>query len=302
LADAAHVSSKVRRLRPLKVVVAALVYCLRNAGPLFLIAWFPCLLASASRLVLEWLIFAWPPHLPEWLLFRYFEPPTWLTPLAVTPWQAMAWAFVLSAMSDKDSMRGAVATPAGSLSWLRLEFSPAVWFAAAILVLIDVLDGALRYALVQLLVAAYRPFEMSDGELAIWVQLSVLIRMALVAVAMAWLYPIAGGVLRNGTFEIARFWRILRGNRLRLSAIFFLLTLTFFGLDIVVRPATSWLARSADNSISWTLQAALIRYVIDFPFSMLLDIVAWAVTVGVVLDVLDPPSPAETDRPTTDPS
>jgi len=297
LADAAHVSSKVRRLRPFKVVVAALVYCVRNAGPLFLIAWFPCLLASASRLILEWLIFAWPPHLPEWLLFRHFEPPTWLTPLAVTPWQAMAWAFVLSAMSDKDSARGAVATPIGSLSWLRFELSPAVWFAAAIFALVDVLDGALRYALLHLLMAAYRPFEMSDGELAIWAQLSVLIRMALVAVAMAWLYPLAGGVLRSGTFEIARLWRILRGNRLRLFAIFFLLTLTFFGLGIVVRPATSWLARSLDSPIAWTLQAALIRYVIDFPFSVFLDVVAWAVTVGVVLDALDPQSPAETDRP-----
>jgi hypothetical protein len=295
LADAPHVSTKVRRLRPLKVVVAALVYCVRNAGPLFLIAWFPCLLASASPLILEALIFAWPPHLPEWLLSRHFEPPTWLTPLAETPWQATAWAFVLSAMSDKDSMRGAVATPIGSLSWLRFELSPMVWFAAAMLALIDFLDGALRYALLHLLVAAYRPFEMSDGELAIWAQLSVLVRLALVAVAMAWLYPLAGGVLRNGTFEIGHFWRIMRRNRLRLSAIFFLLTLTFFGVDLVARPATTWMARSLDDPLAWTLRAALIRYVIDFPFSVLNN-VAWAVTVGIVLDALDPQSPAETDR------
>jgi len=297
LADSPHVPSKVRRLRPFKVVVAALVYCVRNAGPLFLIAWFPCVLASVSLLILEWLIFAWPPHMPEWLLFRHFEPPTWLTALVGAPWEAMAWAFVLSAMSNKDSMRGAVATPNGLLGWLRFELSRTIWFAAAMFALVELLGGVLRYALLHLLIAAYRPFEMSDGELAIWAQLSVLFRMALVAVAMAWLYPLAGGALRTGTFDIPHFWRIMRRNRLRLFAIFFLLTLTLFGLDIVARPGATWLARSLDNPLSWTLQAALIRYAVDFPFSML-NIVASAVTVGIVLDALDPqPSPAEADRP-----
>jgi hypothetical protein len=286
----------VRRLRPFKVVVAALVYCVRNAGPLFLIAWFPCLLVSASRLILEWLIFAWPPHLPESLLFRHFEPPTWLTPLAETPWEAMAWAFVLSAMSNKDSMRGAVTTPNGSLGWLRFELSGTVAFAAAMLALIDFLGGALRYTLLHLVMAAYRPFETSDLELAIWAQLSALLRMALLAVVGAWLYPLAGGVLRNGRFEIAHFWRIMRRNRLRLAAIFFLLTLTLFGIDIVARPATSWMARSLNDPLAWTLQAAMIRYLIDFPFGML-NIVAWAVTVGIVLDALDPLSPAEAKDP-----
>ena len=300
MAESSHVSSKVRRLRPFKVVVAALVYCVRNAGPLFLIAWFPCVLVSASFLILEWLIFAWPPRIPEWLLFRHFEPPTWLTALVGAPWEAMAWAFVLSAMSNTDSMRGAVATPSGPLSWLRFELSRTVWFAAAMFALIDLLGGVLRYALLHLLMAAYQPFEMSDGELAIWAQLSVLVRFAVLAVVMAWLYPLAGGALRTGTFDIPRFWRSMRSNRLRLSAIFFLLTLTLFGLDIVARPGATWLARSLDNPLSWTLQAALIRYAVDFPFSVL-NIVASAVTVGIVLDALDPqPSPAEADRPGAD--
>jgi hypothetical protein len=300
LAESSHVSSKVRRLRPFKVVVAALVYCVRNAGPLFLIAWFPCLLVSASFLILDWLIFAWPPHMPEWLLFRHFDPPTWLTALVGTPWEAMAWAFVLSAMSNTDSTRGAVTTPIGSLSWLRFELSRTVWFTAVVLTLIGLLEGTLRYALLHLLMAAYKPFEMSDGELAIWAQLSVLVRFAVVAVVAAWLYPLAGGVLRTGTFDIGRFWRIMRRNRLRLSAIFFLLTLTLFGLDIVARPGATWLARSLDNPLSWTLQSALIRYAVDFPFSVL-NIVAWAVTVGIVLDALDPqPSLAEADRPAAD--
>lgn len=111
-------SSTVRRLRVFKVVTTTLNYCVRNAGRLLAVAWFPCLLASACKIALEWLIFGWPPRMPEWLVSNYyFDPPTWLAAFVSTPWEAMAWVFVLSYMADTGSTRGAVAIR--RLDWLR---------------------------------------------------------------------------------------------------------------------------------------------------------------------------------------
>lgn len=290
-------SSKLRRLRVFNAVLATLIYCARNAGGLFIVAWFPCLLASACRLALEWLIFAWPPRMPEWLLFNHFEPPTWLTALVVTPWEAMAWLFVLSYISDRNSIRGAVTTPIARLAWLRFELSPAVFVAATIFSLVGLADGMARFTQLELLVAAVRFFELSDADVHLWAYLAVVIRVALITMVMALLYPIAGHALRTGTMAVARSWQITRGNRLRLFAIFLLLTVVFEGLDRFVVPATTWLTRSLADPLSWTLGAASIRYFIDFPFNVLW-IVVWAATVGMVLDALEAPSPsAASERP-----
>jgi hypothetical protein len=293
-----HGSTKLRRLRVFNVVIATLIYCVQNAGRLFVIAWFPCLLASACRLGLEWLIFAWPPRMPEWLMANfYFDPPTWLTAFVVTPWEAMTWTFVLSYMSDRNSIRGAVTTPIARLDWVRFEFSPAVFVAAVIFSLINLVEGIAQFAQLHLLVDAHKFFELSDTELDRWAYIAVDIRVALIAMISAWLFPIAGHVLRTGAFDVVGIWRVLRGNRVRLIAISALLTMALMGLDRLVQPVTHWIAHSLDNPLRWTLQAASIRYLIDFPFSMLWT-VAWAVMVGIVLDTLERQSgSAESDRP-----
>jgi hypothetical protein len=100
-----------KRLRVFSTVVATLTYCARNAGHLFVVAWFPCALDSACRLALEWLIYSFPPRLPEWSLFGHFEPPTWLTPVVAAPLVAMVWAFVLSDICDRNSDRGIIVMP-----------------------------------------------------------------------------------------------------------------------------------------------------------------------------------------------
>jgi hypothetical protein len=290
LGTSQSVSSKLRRLRIFNVVVATLTYCVRNAGRLFVVAWFPCLLASASRLALEWLIFAWPPRMPGWLLFNQLDPPTWLTALLPTPWEAMAWGFVLSAMADKNSTRGLVTISGVRIHLLRFELSAAVFIAAAILSLTNLIEGAARYAQLQLVVAALRFFELSAGtELNLWAYAAAALRFTLIVMLVAWLYPIAGHVLRTGAFDVARVWQAMHGNRLRLIAVFMLLTMALTGLDRLVQPATTWLARSLANPLSWTLEAALIHSAIDFPLSMLWT-VAWAVLVGIVLDALETPS------------
>ena len=83
-------SQKAGLLRVLKALAAVARYCGRNAGGLFLLVWFPCLIVAASQIVLDWLTLSFPPKLPAWLLSQSFNPPTWLTAVAQTPWGAMA--------------------------------------------------------------------------------------------------------------------------------------------------------------------------------------------------------------------
>lgn len=144
----------------------------------------------------------------------------------------------------------------------------------------------------QSLAAAQRSFELSDTEFDRWAYVANDLRIALVAAVMAWLYPVAGHVLRSGTFDMIGTWRAMRGNRLRLIATSILLTAALIGLDRLVQPLTTRIAHSLDDPLRWTLEAASIRYLVDFPFSVLWT-VAWAVMVGFVLDVLKENEPTD---------
>jgi hypothetical protein len=83
----------------------------------------------------------------------------------------------------------------------------------------------------------------------------------------------------------------MRGNRLRLTAIFFLLNLAAYLLYALIRPATEWLAQPLVDPLSCTLGEAIIRHVIQFPFDMFW-VVAWAVTMAMamVMDALEAPA------------
>jgi hypothetical protein len=293
-----HGLSKVRRLRVFNVVAATLSYCARNAGPLFVLVWFPCVLAAACRLLLEWLIFAFPPRMPAWLFFKYYNPPTWLTAFALTPWEAMAWAFVLASMARENSNRGVVDTPSGRVDWLRFELSKPIVLAAAIFSLFNLLDGMTRIAQVQILVAALLFYDLSNAELEVWTQFAIVLHGVLTATVMAFFYLAAGAVLRTGTLALAPTWRASRGNRLRLIAAFLLLSIVLVAVNWLVLPV-AWLARRLADSSSWTLTSAVIRQAIAFPFNMLWT-VAWAVMVALVLDGLHAPAPsASPDQPAT---
>ena len=271
------------------VVFGILIYCARNAGPLFVLAWFPCLIESASRLGLEALVFSHPARLPDWLLSPDFEPSTWLTAFVVTPWAAMAWAFVLSAMADRNSRVGAIATPAPSIHRRRLELGPAVLVAAAIFSAANLADGMLRFA--ERFVLLLADPELSDVAFGILGICTIVVHAAVMAVVMALSYPLAGQVLRGGT--IGEGWQLLGGKILCIAAIFFLLTIILVALDRLLGPPKDWLVRLLTAPQPWSLQEATIRYVIDFPLSMLM-IVVWAVAVGIVIDT--PTQPASSHR------
>ena len=277
--------ARLRLLRVFNLVAAALTYCVRHAGGLFILTWFACLLESATRLALEWLLFSYPPKMPELLLSGDFEPPTWLTAVVVTPWAAMAWAIALSAMADRHSKRGMIVTPLYPLHWLRFELSPAILTAAIIFSAVNLVDGLLRFAERSLVVLVNSYHAMSDLDFDIWGASIVVIHIAVMAAVMAATYPLAGHVLRAGVFDPARVFRLTCGNRLRLTGIFFLLTVVLGALDRLLAPAKSWLVALVTAPPSWTLKQAILRYLVDFPLSMLM-ILAFAVTVGIVLDAL----------------
>jgi hypothetical protein len=280
-------SPRLRLLRVLGLVAAVAIYCARHAPRLFMLVWFPSLLATACLIVLDGLVYVHPPPLPDWLVSQHFNPPTWLTAIVTTPFGAMAWAFVLSDMADRGSHRGLVTARLLRRAGLRFELSRAVLVAAAIFSAVNLLDGVTRVLHFKLLVAAYTAFDMSDDTAAIWSIVGHAIRAPIVVALTAWAYLLAGHVLRSGTFDMGYVWRLTRGNRLRLFAIFLLLSLASIALDQLAAPATTWLTNlSFTIHLSWTVQGAMIRHFTDLPLSILWT-AAYAVTVGIVLDVLE---------------
>jgi hypothetical protein len=274
-----------RRLHVFSTVLATLDYCVRNAGLLFLLAWFPCALESVCRIGLEWLTDGSPPLMPQWLLFDQFFPPTWLTPLVNAPAVAMVWAFVLSTVCDQNPDRGIVTVAGIRPGWIRFELSPAVLLGAAVFVATNLLDGMFRLAQFQLLVAVYPLFEGRDGAFDAWARWSDALPILAVSAVAAWTYPIAAQVLRTGALDRTRALNLMRGNRLRLTAIFFLLNLASYLFYALIRAATNWIVQSLVDPLPWTLREAIIRHVIQFPFDTFW-IVAWAVTLGMVMKAL----------------
>jgi hypothetical protein len=233
-------------------------------------------------------LYSYPPKLPGVLLSNDFSPPTWLTAITVALWSAMAWAFILRSMADQDAHRGIVTARILRPARLRFELSGPILFAAVVLAADNLLEGMSRLADRELLVAVVvrAGYEMSDNALNIWGSLSAIIRTALVAAVSGWLSVIAGWMLLHERFDIAGPWRFMRGNRLRLAAVFLVLTIALMGLDRLLDPAKTKLVRSLTDPTAWTLNEAALRYAVDFPLSMLW-IVTWAVMVGIVLDALE---------------
>jgi hypothetical protein len=214
----------------------------------------------------------------------------------------MAWAFVLSDMADRRSHRGLVTARLLRRAGLRFELSRGVLLAAAIFSAVNLLEGLTRMLQVNLLAAGYAAFDLSDDTAVIWWYAGYAIDLMLVAAVTAWAYLVAGHVLRTGTLDLGHVWKVIRGNRLRLFAVFLLLSLATIALDLLAAPAMTWLTTASYRiHLSWTVQGAIIRHFAELPFLMLWT-VAYAVTVGIVLDGLGRPSPGRSgnaSRPLT---
>ena len=288
-----------QRLRVFSTVVATLTYCVRNAGHLLVLAWFPCALDSAGRLALEWLIYGFPPRLPEWLQFSFFVPATWLTPIVAAPLVAMVWAFVLSDICDRNPDRGTITVLNVRHDWIRFELSPVVLLGAGFLLVTDVGYGLLWFVNFKLLLAVHPLFEGRDALFDAWARWTPALPLLVLSVVSAWTCPAAAQILRAGVLDRARVRSLMRGNRLRLTAIFLILNVAFYQFDVFVRPATGWIVRSLVDQWPWTLREATIRHVLEFPLDILW-IVPWAVAMGIVMNALASPSPsAELDHRAT---
>jgi hypothetical protein len=287
--DQSQPRPRLRLLRVTGVVVAALRYLVLNVGALLAVAWLPCVLESATRLFLEWLVFSYPPLLPDAFLSDQFTPPTWLTAFAVAPWSAMAWAFVLRRMRGERAPAGTPRVPGRPLPF---ELTSPILVAAAILALGSVFDGFSRLAMREFIFAVARVYDNELPDLAVLLLGFPLdlVRLAVVATITGWIAVVAGHVLRRGEFDIGGGWQLMHGNRLRLAAVFFLLMVAFQGLDVLAGPVRSWLIHLVTTPTVWTFPEAALRYLLDFPLSVLW-ILLWAVTVGIVLGALARPSP-----------
>lgn len=276
-------AQKAGLLRVLKALAAVARYCGRNAGSLFLLVWFPCLMVAACQIALDWLSLSFPPKLPAWLLSQSFNPPTWLTAAAQTPWGAMAWAFVLADMGNRNTRRG-VTSVLGSLR-ARFELSLAVLVAAMIFTAVNLIDGGLRILQLQLLDAIAATFELTDELLGAIGKTGEIMQVIVMAAVVSAAYLTIGSLLRNGFRGAIGVWRLTRHNRLRVFALFLLLSLISVALNAAAAPAVTWVLRGFADDLFWTFQGALARQLVDLPFFMLWTVV-YAVTIGIVLGAL----------------
>jgi hypothetical protein len=275
---------KAGLLRVLKALAAVARYCGRNAGSLFLLVWFPCLMVGVCQIALDWLSLSFPPKLPAWLLSQSFNPPTWLTAAAETPWGAMAWAFVLADMSNRNTRRG-VTSVLQSLR-ARFELSLAVLVAAMIFTAVNLIDGGFRALQLQLLAAVAATFELTDELLLAIGKTGEITQVIVMAAVVSAAYLTIGSLLRNGFRSAIGVWRLTRHNRLRVFALFLLLSLISVALNAAAAPAITWVLRGFADDLFWTFQGALVRQLVDLPFFMLWTVV-YAVTIGIVLGALE---------------
>ena len=285
-------------LRVLKALAAIARYCGRNAGSLFLLVWFPCLMVAATQIGLDWLSLSFPPVLPAWLLSPNYNPPTWLTAVAETPWGAMAWAFVLADMSDRNTRRGLTGLPILRRLRLRFELGVAILVAAVLFSLVNLLDGGLRILNLKMLAAISEVFGLPDELLNAIGRTGQVMQVIVMAAVVAISYLTIGQLLRTGFKGMANVWRLTRHNRLRVFALFLLLSGAAIALDAVTAPAVGWVLQNFADELFWTFKAALIRQLLDLPFFMLWTVV-YAVTIGVVLGALEQRAAAQAPTPPT---
>jgi len=181
-------------------------------------------------------------------------------------------------------------------SWLRFELSGPVLIAAALFTVVNTVDALTRFAHAGIIDAIFASSEASDFVVTASSALLTAVRVVITVAVLVWCYLLAGMVLRDGTLSVSRLHAVMRGNWHRVVVIFLVLSIVLRGIYLLLEPVTSWLTARLTDAPEWTIQAALIRFVVDFPFQMLW-IVSWAVIVGVVLYTLDPRADGRTDIP-----
>ena len=301
MATTDHIATPSRRhvLRVGKLLGAALTYCTANAWSLFVAVWFPSFLSTLCLIALAFAIFSDPAHAPRWLLSHGFDPRTWLSAIVVGPFSAMVIAFVLDRMAGAPA-RGGVSfgreiegeriVPVPGIS---LEISSRILLAALPLIAVELIFGFTLAGEHRLLAAnlfARHGSSATSANAIPWTGLIWILNRTAGSFLLAWTYLFVADFIRTGSFDPARCWKALAGNRLRFAVTMFVVFAGVLLLQAAVVVAGVMIFVHDDVFTTFT-SAVLWHFGLGWPFR-LLHLVLSAATAGVVLDGISRPTPA----------
>lgn len=287
---------KRRVLRIGKAVAKVFDYCRANAWPLFVAAWFPCLLMTLCLVVLALVLFADPWQVPTWLLSRGFDPQTWLSAIIAAPFSAMVFAFVLDRMAGAPEhgrivvQRGIESVRRFSIPGVRFEISRRILMVTMLLAAIQLLCGFAVAGEHKLLVAgllATHDLPLRPEDVAPWTSAMGVFNALWRGFFLAWVYLLVGDFVRTGSFDPVGCWRALDGNRVRFVAIMFIVFAIVAILEYVVVLAGGLLLIPADGAPSFP-NLVLMHFGLILPFN-LLHLVLSAAAVGTILGAFRTP-------------
>ena len=296
--DPIATARKRRVLSVGKLLAAALTYCTANARSLLVAAWLPSLLSTLCLIALAFAVFSDPDRTPRWLLSEGFDPRTWLAAIVTAPFSAMVFAFVLDRMAGAPERGGAsfrrgnerekiVAIPGA-----RLEFSSRILLASIPLIVVELVFGftlAGEHRLLFENLVATHGSSAPSANLMPWTVSTWLLNRIAGGFLLAWTYLFVGDFIRTGSFDPARCWNALAGNRLR-----FVVTMFFIFAGVALLQAALVVAGVMifvhDDVFTTFTSIVIWHFGLGWPFR-LLHLVLSAATVGVVLDGLGRSAP-----------
>ena len=299
MAPTDHIATPPRRrvLRVGKLLAAALTYCTAHARSLFAAVWFPSVLSTLCLIALTFAIFSDPAHAPRWLLSHGFDPATWLSAIVAGPFSAMVIAFVLDRMANAPE-RGRVSFKRGiegerivRVPGISLEISSRILLAALPLIAVELIFGftlAGEHKLLAANLIAAHGSSPTSANVIPWTGLTWILNRIAGGFLLAWTYLFVGDFIRTGSFDPARCWKALAGNRLRFAVTMFVVFAGVLLLQAALVVAGVMIFVHDDVFTSFT-SAVLWHFGLGWPFR-LLHLVLSAATVGVALDGISRPT------------
>ena len=175
---------------------------------------------------------------------------------------------------------------------IRLEISSRIALASLPLIVVELVFGFTLAGEHELLIANLMAADGSSATPAtvrLWtVSIWILNRIA-GGFLLAWTYLLVGDFIRTGSFDPARCWKALAGNRLRFTVAMFAVFSGVLLLQAALVVATVMIFVDDDvfNSVT---SIVVWHFGWGWPFR-LLHLVLSAATVGVVLDGCSRPAP-----------
>jgi hypothetical protein len=289
--DPVAIPRKRRVLSVGKLLAAALTYCAANARPLFVAVWFPSFLSTLCLIALAFALFSDSSHAPWWLMSRGFDPRTWLAAIVAGPFSAMVIAFVLDRMTGAPEQgrvtfrRGMESERIVRVPGISLEISSRILLASLPLIVVELVFGfalaAEHEVLVANLIATDGP-SVARATVKLWTASTWILNQIAGGFLLAWTYLFVGDFIRTGSFDPARCWKALAGNRLR-----FVVTMFFVFAGVLLLQAALTVAGVMifvhDDVLTSFASIVVWHFGLGWPFR-LLHLVLSAATVGVVLD------------------